>query len=173
MSSMRRIHGHVPAEIILGLVIAALLSHPAVAAKQQDDGIWRWNSAGAHVEIQDVVRVPNGKRLSDEATQRLFSKAATGSDYFVPGVRYVPFTVEGDICVLRFIVSYPGCMPRVTDPPRSGGGPFGLVCGQAKAYSSGVRVMPRGGRTLRDATAVVVVTSSRGARQLRWIGGSR
>ena len=158
--------------IPIALVALLLASSPA-KAKVPDDGIWRWDSAGCAIEIQDVIRGPNGKRLSDQSTQRLFAKVATGSDYLAEGTRYVPFMVRGDgLCVLRFAVTY--CERTVkSELPTAQSGPFGLACGQAGKYTSGVRVLLTDGRPLTDATAVVAVTSSRGEIALRRKGGPR
>jgi hypothetical protein len=137
------------------------------------DGIWRWDGYNGHIEIQDVVRNRDGNRLSEDNTQRLFSMAATGSNFLAPGIWYVPFTVQGsDLCVLRFVITY-DCNILSTDFPKSGNGPFGMSCGRESGYVSGVRTLAKGGRSLKDATAVVAVTGNRGNLPLRWIGGSK
>lgn len=155
--------------LMTGALIVAIgvASRASGAERKNGHGIWRWDGDRAHVEVQGTILT-----MSERETQRWLASGATGSEYIPGGLWYVPFTVQGDVCVLWFmVVCGSDTMVAILSGPT--GSPRGVVCGERDRFVSGLRVIPRGGRSLRDATAVVAVTRNRGALKLRWIGGPR
>jgi hypothetical protein len=150
------------------LAVGFMLTHesPTCAKPVADDGIWRWDSAGCAVEVQDVIRGPGGKRLSDEETQRVFAKAEHGiADYRIPGLRYVPYTVHGEICVWGLKVWY-GDTDRWSKAADTIG-MFRAACSDKGKMASGLARIENCTLPLTKATAVVAVVSGLGDVVLR------
>jgi hypothetical protein len=123
------------------------------------------------VEIQDTIRNPKGKRLSDRETQVFFASIEAGeiSSFRNPEVRYIPFTVHGAACLDRFRVWYEGLGIPVESAGPCGKGIFGPRCANG-ARNYGVRKIREAGHP-QDALRVEAILSDGTVLELHRVRG--